>query len=364
MALKDVIGQDRAMGMILRTLGENKVPSAYLFSGESGIGKRYAALNLAKAVNCLNPVTSTKPQGLDEGQKHCSLLIDACDGCISCKKIDSGTHPDLMVITPEKGEIRVGEIRKVEEALSFKPYEGRRKVVIIDDADTMNQSAANAFLKTLEEPPDESLLILIAANPDMLPDTIRSRCSCIRFVPLSPRACEQVIRTVLGKPLSVAGQDKKRPEPSAPDMTTMVRLSMGRPGLALSSDLGKERERFFSLLDAMVRGEHEAWRDREDMEQWLDMLLILIRDMTVMRVAGSEEKGHSGASDLTPCGNILFNADRGDVLRGTAKSGSIKGIIELYDAITLLKRQLGFNLNKAITWNYVSTLVKTVMKAG
>ena len=192
------------MDILLRTLSRNRVPSAYLFAGESGIGKKFAALNFAKALNCLNPVTRAGDPGNPELHTQDPELktlnsepLDACDECTSCKKIDATTHPDIVLVTPEKGEIRVGEIRAVEDALSFKPFEGRRKVVIIDEADAMNQAAANAFLKTLEEPPDESLLILIAAHPDMLPETIRSRCCRLNFVPLAPDECAKVIEAFL-----------------------------------------------------------------------------------------------------------------------------------------------------------------------
>ena len=92
MALKDVIGQDRAVGMLLRTLNRDRVPSAYLFSGETGIGKRFTAVNLAKAINCLK----------DRDASSVSRF-DACDDCPSCKKIDAGSHPDFVVITPDKG---------------------------------------------------------------------------------------------------------------------------------------------------------------------------------------------------------------------------------------------------------------------
>jgi len=200
--------------------------------------------------------------------------VDACDECSSCRKIDSSTHPDLLVIAPEKGEIRVDEIRGVEDTLSFKPYEGRRKVVIIDDAHTMNQSAANAFLKTLEEPPEESLLVLVTPHPDMLPETIRSRCSQITFTPLSPDLCEKVIRNVHGKD-SKGSEDLPVP--------TMVRLCMGRPGLAISSDRVRERERCITLLEHMTGGDGEIWADREEMEQWLDMTCILLRDMALTK---------------------------------------------------------------------------------
>src|SRR3990172_7806680 len=195
MALKDIIGQEKAITILRRTLSRGRVSSAYLFTGESGIGKRLAALNFAKVLNCLSPVDDQQP--------------DACDACDSCRKIDAGSHPDLVTVSPEKDEIRVDEIRALEDTLSFKPFEGRKKVVIVDDADRMNQSAANAFLKTLEEPPDESLIILVASNPDRLPETIRSRCSRIRFAPLSLQACREVIQRALRPP---AGKGKSVPE--------------------------------------------------------------------------------------------------------------------------------------------------------
>src|SRR5512136_155596 len=138
MAIRDIMGQDRAVGIILGTLRNNRVPSAYLFTGESGIGKKFAAINLAKAVNCLQRAIGSESLFIAQGNSGESFegvpvsgdrATDACDECSSCRKIDSFTHPDLLVVSPEKGEIRVSEIRGVEDALSLKPYEGRRKVV-------------------------------------------------------------------------------------------------------------------------------------------------------------------------------------------------------------------------------------------
>src|SRR6266498_6168442 len=120
MAFKDIIGQDKAINIIGKTLTRKRVPSAYLFAGEYGIGKKLAAINLAKAMNCLKDRDTL-------GVMPASYAFDCCDECASCKKIDAGTHPDFLVIAPEKGEIRVGGIRAAAEALSFRPYEGRTK---------------------------------------------------------------------------------------------------------------------------------------------------------------------------------------------------------------------------------------------
>jgi DNA polymerase-3 subunit delta' len=358
MALREIIGQDRAVGILLRTLSRNRVPSAYLFAGESGIGKRLTALNFAKALNCLKPVAGVGGLGDPESRAQSAEVgtfnpgpVDACDECASCRKIDAMTHPDLAVVTPEKGEIRVGEIRALEEALSFKAFEGKRKVVIIDEADAMNQAAANAFLKTLEEPPDESLLILISAHPDLLPETIRSRCCRLNFVPLASGDCAKVIESVLH-------QDKSRPEAVDGRRSTLVRLSMGRPGLALSADLEKDRSRFLVLLESMVRGGNDTWADREEMEQWIDAAFIVLRDMLVLKTAADRASRHGVSED------VLLNPDMKDYIAKMSTSADIRGIIKLYDMMISLKRQMGFNLNKAITWNYTASLVKAMVRGA
>lgn len=369
MALRDVIGQERAIRIILGTLARERMPSAYLFSGESGIGKKFTALNLAKAVNCPKTVNSQQSlvisrrdnaDSTEEAQTIDYRLIDCCDECSSCKKTDAGTHPDLLVIAPEKGEIRVDEIRAVEEALSFRPYEGGRKVVVIDDADAMNASAANAFLKTLEEPPDASLLMLISAHPDGLPETIRSRCSRINFLPLSSEACGRVIRKVLGPELTGRGE-RKRPEAIDGLLPVAVRLSMGRPGLAIVSDRLKERDQCVGLLRKMLKSESETWRDREEMEQWFEMVFLLLRDMAVLKIMEGDGRGYSSAPGDMEHQEALVNADIRDLIADISKKADIRDIVNIYDKMAFLKGQFGFNLNKAITWNYTSSIIKTAM---
>lgn len=359
MALRDVIGQDRAIGILLRTLSRDRIPSAYLFSGEAGIGKKFAAVNLAKAINCLrdrNALSMTHDE--INGDANYMSEFDACDKCPSCKKINAGTHPDFVMITPEKGEIRVGEIRAVEESLSLKPYEGRKKVFVIDDADCMNQSAANAFLKTLEEPPDESLLILVAAHPDRLPETVRSRCSRVSFVPLSPSSCEKVIMAVTDLRPDLRG--RKRSEDDAGLLPVLVSLSMGRPGLAVSSDRLEERERFIFLLQNMLDGHGETWADREEMEQWLDMMFLLMRDMAILKIE-EEALGRKTASGISAGDKrTLLNADMRDLISAMSKTAELGSITETYRRMVLLKKRLAFNLNKTITWNYVSSMMQSL----
>lgn len=318
MALKNVVGQNKAINILQGTIRQGRVPSSYLFSGESGIGKKFTAINLAKTLNCLTPLSDT----------------DSCDECASCRKINEQIHPDFLMITPEKGEIKVKEIRDIESMLSFAPYEGKRKVVVVDEADKMNQSAANAFLKTLEEPPQHSLIILVSANPDLLPVTIRSRCSRISFSPLSTARCEDVIRAVFG--------DKKPAE----EIAVVARLCMGRPGLAIADDLIEGRQWFLALFDKIVNEiTKEEWGEKEDMEKWFNMSEIVMRDMAVSKITDNED--------------MLINVDMKKKISAMSKTVELKDIIECYIKLSFLKGYLNFNLNKPITWNYTGSVLSS-----
>jgi DNA polymerase-3 subunit delta' len=365
MAFKDVIGQNRAVTILRKTMQRGRIPSSYLFAGESGIGKKFTAVNLAKALNCLNSenrTQSTLSLTLPPQEGGIGGIIDACDKCPSCRKIDSGIHPDFLLISPEGGQIRIEEIRAIDDILSLKAFEGRYKVIIVDDADSMNQYAANAFLKTLEEPPEDSLIILISSSPDRLPDTIRSRCSRINFTPLPYGACEEVIRKVLSQKSEESMQQyrkkegkKKRTEkesetPALSDSRTLsllVQLSMGRPGYAVSGDLIEEREWFLKLLKGMLNAEKDGWISKEEMEKWFDHLLILLRDMAV-RKAVPDETG-------------LINIDLKNYLDAISSSMDVKVIINHYHTLNILKGYFNFNLNKSLTWNYTGSLLRGTM---
>jgi DNA polymerase-3 subunit delta' len=172
-------------------LQKRNIPHALLFTGIEGIGKKDAATAFAMACNC----TGEKP-GLSEViddstiKKDLPLAVNPCGCCRSCRKIESGNHPDIIRIKPSGAFIRIDQIRGLCDTLAMKPYEARVRVVIISDAHAMNPSASNALLKMLEEPPDSSILILTACHiSDLLP-TIVSRCQHIRFNPVSVKSIE------------------------------------------------------------------------------------------------------------------------------------------------------------------------------
>src|SRR5919197_1244242 len=164
------IGNRKILDRLRRKLREGRFPHGVIFSGPEGVGKHTCALMVAKALNCLK---------VEAGA--------FCDECSSCRKINSGVHPDVMTISVEEEatQIKIAQIRRVLELLQLHPLEGRNKIFIIDPADSLNAEAANALLKGLEEPPENTFFILIAINVHELPLTVRSRCQIYQFAPLT-----------------------------------------------------------------------------------------------------------------------------------------------------------------------------------
>ena len=207
-----IIGHNKNIELLQNILRANKVSNAYLFAGPPNIGKEFVAVNFAKALNCL------------EGSVHHFPYADACDRCISCRKIDDSNHPDVRIIRPEGAWMKIDQIRQLQRQISRRPMEGRYKVYILTDVERMNLPAANSFLKTLEEPPGASVLILLTSNYSALLLTIRSRCQLVRFFPIPP--------TVLQNQLI---EKLKLTETKAKQITL---LSGGKVGKAL--ELAKE----------------------------------------------------------------------------------------------------------------------------
>ena len=170
MAFKDVLGHSRPITLLQRAIRNGKVVNSYLFLGNEGIGKKVVALQFAKALNCLG--------GEAEGG-------EACDHCTSCKKIGHALHPDVLLIEPEGQTIKVDQVRQLQKELAYRPYEGKRRVCILTAADRMAPHIPNTLLKTLEEPPLHTVIILLANNSRFILPTILSRCQPVRFNPLS-----------------------------------------------------------------------------------------------------------------------------------------------------------------------------------
>src|SRR2546421_914654 len=199
--LDQLVGNEPVKKLLRGMLEARRTPGAMLFTGEEGIGKRLFALEIAKALNC------REPHG-----------AEACGRCPSCVRISRFNypqsqesddwkgiiwtdHPDVGMVTAPKRVLLVDQMRAIEREANFRPYEGRARVFLIDDADKLNDSSANALLKVLEEPPHTSHIVLLTARPAMLLPTISSRCQMIRFSPLSADELEgHLVKNKIAKP--------------------------------------------------------------------------------------------------------------------------------------------------------------------
>ncbi|NNK58719.1 MAG: DNA polymerase III subunit delta' [Desulfofustis sp.] len=197
-------GQPKVKNLLARTLGSGRMPHAYLFRGPDGVGKKFAALLTAARINCAAP---------DD--------YSGCGTCSSCRKLRSGNHPDVVIVSPDKGSIKIDRVRELCRSLSFPPYESVMRVVIIEDVHAMTTEAGNSLLKTLEEPPENNLLILTAESSRELLPTIVSRCQTLMFYGLPVGECARVI----GQKLPEIGPDEAR---------LLAELAGGSPGTALT----------------------------------------------------------------------------------------------------------------------------------
>ncbi|OFW06459.1 MAG: hypothetical protein A3I61_20120 [Acidobacteria bacterium RIFCSPLOWO2_02_FULL_68_18] len=182
MPFRTLVGHRRILTLLSRAIARQTLPPALLLSGPSGVGKRRAAIAVAETVNCLKPSTTLGPGPSKGGD----FEIDACGACDSCRRIARGIHPDVIVVEPgDTGTIKIEQIREVIGAAAYRPFEGRRRVVIVDNAEAMVPAAQSAMLKTLEEPPPATIFVLVSSLPDVLLPTVRSRCPRLRFAQLS-----------------------------------------------------------------------------------------------------------------------------------------------------------------------------------
>ncbi len=179
MSFNDIVNQELAKKILISAIKENKVNHSYLFFGPEGSGKKLTALEFIKALNCLEE-KENRP----------------CDSCSSCKRISKYLHPDMMSVSPSgsKQVIGIDAIRNVEQFAQLKSFEAKYKVVLIDRPEKLTKEAGNSFLKTLEEPPANVIIILLTTFPDKILPTIVSRCQKIKFLSLSPSEGIKIVK--------------------------------------------------------------------------------------------------------------------------------------------------------------------------
>ena len=318
MPFAEICGQDRPVALLRRAWTGGRLAQAYCFAGPPGVGKRTAALALAQAVNCFSPVSAGPAQ-------------DACGACRACRRIAADQHPDVILVTPqEKTVITIEQVREVAARASLRAYEGNAKVWIVDPADQMQEPAANAFLKTLEEPAGRSLFILVTTAFTRLLPTIRSRCQEVRFDPLGDAALQTILM---------------RHGRSAEEAAVAAALSGGSAERALALDAVEERARRervvaetwggFDSIPALLDRAERVGKDRGSLEEALDILLAFTRDAAV-----------AGAGDA--CRELL-PAERRAAVERMAEGIPLQAILKIHEAQMEARRALSLNAQARFT---------------
>jgi DNA polymerase-3 subunit delta' len=317
-----IVGHVHAKAVLTAALASDRVAHAYLFHGEAHIGKFLTATAFAKMGLCPHPIT---------GRASGRPTVAFCGQCPSCLAVDSGSHPDLQIVRPDGVQIKIGQIRELQDAIAFKPLIGSRKWFVIDEADAMNAEAANCFLKTLEEPPDHSVLILVSGRPRALLPTILSRCQSVRFSPPPLQTLSHWLQKERGV----------RPE----EARLLAALSMGRIGVAIGSDpaaLKNERDRILGALSKerledpsdLFSQSDELAATSEQLDRSLDTIEIWLRDVLIAR--------HD------PDASLLVNQDIPEQIADWSRAVSTDAVLETLTLIHLLKRAAPRNLNHAL----------------
>lgn len=184
MSFENIIGNKKIKSEFIETIKNNTISHSYLFVGQEGIGKKLFAKEFAKMALCLSNANSSKKTVPERDAKvinNVNINVIGNDNCSSCIKFDSDNNPDFVLVEPDGNSIKIAQIREMQENVYTKPIVSNKKVFVINDSDKMTEEAQNSLLKTLEEPPEYIIIILITANENKLLNTIKSRCLKISF---------------------------------------------------------------------------------------------------------------------------------------------------------------------------------------
>lgn len=320
MSFAKLIGNERNKEILQRLLQRGRINSTLIFAGPDGIGKRQFALTMAKAANCR------------KAPAH-EFAVDSCDECTVCRRIDAQTYGDVTSLQPEGQSIKIAQTRAMAEEVYYRPREGRQRFFIIAEADRLREEAANSLLKTLEEPPSTSTIILVSSRPDALLLTIRSRAQRLNFSPISTAEMEKYLTANYPRP--------------APDVALLARLTEGRIGQATAFDLStyrQERRTMVEMIELLVTGgnrfrllkaaEYLGKKERDEFERELDLLASLLRDLFLLAAGKS--------------GDAVINIDIADRLESLASKIEAQQLIKWVEKFDRLRAGLKININRQI----------------
>jgi DNA polymerase III subunit delta' len=327
MPFSEFVGQPHIVGFLQKALAAGKLNHALLFSGPAGSGKATLALLLAQAVNCTS------------GEDRVP-----CGTCLSCRKTASGNHPDVRFIAREGAHIKIEQARTLRQEAALPPYEGQKKVYIVDGAEDMTVPAANSLLKILEDPPPYLLFLLLSSRPRLLLPTLVSRCQVLPFRPVPEEEIASFLLRHTGDMLP--GEAR-----------TFASLAQGSVGKALLLHSDREfiqvREKAAGFLQEIREaGEDgafdlaEAWAELKDPGLFLDLTLLYLRDALLYKRS-------------LPPGKLYF-ADFETSLQRTARMPE-RSLLEAVRAILAARKELAVPVNQKLALGVLLLELKEVI---
>lgn len=323
MSFATLIGNQHQKTILQRLLRGGQIASTFIFAGPDGVGKRRFALTMAKAANCL---TGAPAEGFAD---------ECCDFCQVCCRIDDGTYGDVTTIEPDGQFIKIAQTRELAVEVFYRPREGRHRFFIIDSAERLRDEAANSLLKTLEEPPPTSTIIMITSRPDSLLTTIRSRSQKLNFSPLTTGEMEAYLKANFPRP--------------APDTALLARISEGRIGQATAFDLSvyrQQRRTLIELLELLTDGNNRyrllkaaeflGKKERDEFEAELYLLSSLLRDLFILSTGKPVD--------------WIVNIDVAESLRNLAAKVGTDRLILWAEKTDRLRAGLRINLNRQLAF--------------
>lgn len=309
--LREIAGHEQIIKALKNAVACGRVSHAYLFAGPEGVGKETTALAFVRALLCPRPVRG-----------------DACGTCRECRQVEGRNHPDLYFVQPSGASIRIDQIRALQRRVSYKSYQGGRKVFLIRQAETMTAEAANCLLMTLEEPPEDTVFILLSSRPQALLPTVLSRCQQYFFkkIPVAELAgglvelhglADEEARLYaalaggsMGKALAYTGRSFQEHRKLALELVETLSKSGFAEALEIADKISQKKERISIILEVLA-----CW----------------YRDLMVYREAGT--------------GVSLFNRDRAEAVARSAERFETSRLVEIIEGIEAAKSKIEANAN-------------------
>jgi DNA polymerase-3 subunit delta' len=296
------------------------------------VGKETAAIALAMACNCQDETTGRRVETGPKHEPHSPTAkldftaLGSCGVCNACRKIESGNHADIVRIQPSGSFIKIAQIRSLAHTLSMRPYEAKTRVVVITAAQALNAAASNALLKILEEPPNRTMLVLIATQKSALLPTIVSRCQCIRFNPISRENMAVLLREKHELTPQAAGILAAMANGSYSRAQTMVRSNwLNRRKWLIDEIHGLTVNKIGGLLALAEKISAE----REELSETLEVIKVWFRDLII----GRYDHGK------------IINQDAADKIKTASETVSVPSLLSKLDAIQQAQNRITANTN-------------------